>query len=86
MKRVCQSLWILLTHFRYIWSIIIMHYDGSFDRSLLLQVEGYIQPSIDPHQLRYDPMVRVYAVHWELFYGIIVMHIIINDEMMLHNP
>ena len=42
--------------------------------------------NIDPHQLRYDPMIRVYTVHWELFYGIIVMYTIINDEMMLHKP
>ncbi len=27
------------------------------------EVEGYIQPSIDPHQLRHHPMVRVYKVH-----------------------
>jgi hypothetical protein len=26
------------------------------------KVEGYIQPSIDPHQLRDHPMVRVYKV------------------------
>jgi hypothetical protein len=25
------------------------------------EVEGYIQPSIDPHQLRHHPMVRVYS-------------------------
>jgi hypothetical protein len=25
--------------------------------------EGYIQPSVDPHQLRYDHIVRVYRVY-----------------------
>jgi hypothetical protein len=33
------------------------------------EVEGYIQPSIDPQQLLYDPIERVYTVHWELFNG-----------------
>ena len=48
------------------------------------KVEGYIQPSVT-HQLRYDHIVRVYRVHWELFDGIFVIHTIINDEMMLHH-
>ena len=48
------------------------------------KVEGYIQPSV-PHQLRYDHIVRVYRVHSELFDGIVVMHTVINDEMMLHH-
>jgi hypothetical protein len=49
------------------------------------EVEGYIQPNIDPHQLRHHLMVRVYKVLYELFYGIIVMHTIINDATLLIN-
>jgi len=60
------------------------HSDGSGDTSHREKVEGYIQPSVT-HQLRYDHIVRVYRVHWELFDGIFVMHTIINDEMMLHH-
>ena len=48
------------------------------------EVEGYIQPNIDPHQLRHHPIVRVYKVLYELFYGIIVMHTIINVSTKIY--